>query len=283
MKQIYFVLALVLGFSFSTEAQNTVDIDDTAALVGFMNVFETDCTSFVFNSGWGVADLKTTVDAGTGTVVLQPNFNTYADNPTDPFWVDQGTGEGNKCMNANTFVEDNSLVGEELTFEGSVPSYTLDGAYEAVAFIRVFNADFSILKEETAPLVEGETFLVLYDNVEGTDAVVQYGFSVTGRNANPADEGTLGSIVIGPTILGTNDLAINEVSVYPNPTTERWNINTTSEIISVNLFDVTGKAVLTVNGNSNDVSLEANGLNAGLYFAKVLTVSGQSTIKLLKK
>lgn len=283
MKQIYFLLAVMLGVTFNAGAQNTVDIDDTAPLIGFMNVFETDCTSFVFNSGWGVADLKTTTDAGAGTVILQPNFNTYADNPTDPFWVDQATGEGNKCMEANTFVEDNSLVGSELTFEGSCTSYTLDGSYEVMAFIKVFNADFSVLKEETASLVEGETFTLVYDNVEAADAVVQYGFKVVGRNANPADEGTLGSVVIGPKVLSTNDFTVTEVSAFPNPTADKWNITANNEISTIELFDITGKQVTSIEVNSKTAAIEAGEFLTGMYFARVTSNAGQSTIRLIRR
>jgi hypothetical protein len=164
-----------------------------------MNVFETPANGggYVFGSGWGVPELQTVVDLAAGNVALHPNFNTYADNPTDPFWVDQSTGEGNKTMEANTYVEDNTLVGSEVTFTGPVAAYTLDAGYTAVAFIKVFNADFSVLKIETAPLVAGENFEVVYTNVEPSDTVLQYGFQVIGINANPANEVALGNVLIG--------------------------------------------------------------------------------------
>ncbi|MCH9661715.1 MAG: hypothetical protein K0U54_12495, partial [Bacteroidetes bacterium] len=198
MKQLYFLIVLLIGLVPIGQAQNSVEVDVNAAWIGFMNVFETPANGggYVFGSGWGVPDLKSTIDPGAGTVTLQPNFNTYADNPTDPFWVDQTTGEGNKSMESNTFIEDNSLVGSELTFSGNVASNTLDANYTAIAFIKVFNADFSVLKIETTPLVSGADFTVNYTDVEGTDAVVQYGFQVVGINANPVDEATLGSVVV---------------------------------------------------------------------------------------
>ena len=57
----------------------------------------------------GVSDLKTVVDAGANTLTLQPNFNTYADNPGDPFWIDPVTMLGAKTFEGNTFVEENKF------------------------------------------------------------------------------------------------------------------------------------------------------------------------------
>ena len=129
-------------------------------------------------------------------MTLQPNFNNYGDG-TDPFWVDQTTGLGNKIFEGNTYVEDNTLVGSQLTFEGSVSSYTISPDYQVFAFIKVFNADFSFLKQENFEITTTGNFSVSYTNVEASDAVVQYGFQVIGLNANPANEAALGSVVVG--------------------------------------------------------------------------------------
>jgi len=113
----------------------TIFFDPTAPYIGYANVFETPANGggFVFGQPWGVPDLKTVVDATpvTGSVTLYPNFNTYDDNPTDPFWVDQATGLGNKDFEGNTYVDDPSLVGQQLTWTGFVISNTLDPAYQA--------------------------------------------------------------------------------------------------------------------------------------------------------
>ena len=147
MKKAYILFSVLLSTAFMTNAQNTVVADASAEYLGYANVFETVANggAFVFGSGWGVADLKSVVDAGAGSVTLQPNFNTYGDNPGDPFWIDAATGLGNKVFEGNTFVENNTnLIGSELTFTGGVASNTLDPSYVAIAFIKVFNADFSV-------------------------------------------------------------------------------------------------------------------------------------------
>lgn len=285
MRKNYFLFALLLTASFAVNAQNTVEVDASAEIIGYANVFETPANggAFVFGESWGVPDLKTVVDAGANTITLQPNFNTYGDG-SDPFWVDQGTGEGNKVFEANTFVEDLSLAGEALTFNGGVQSYTLDPAYTIVAFIKVFNADFSVLKEETAALVAGENFSVVFTDVAPEDVTVQYGFKVTGVNANPADEGALGSVVVTDNVLSVNDNSLLDVSVYPNPTGTNWNVAISNDVIStIEIFNVLGSKVSTMDVNNSRTTINGEVLSQGLYLARISTSTGQKTIKLIKE
>jgi len=269
-----------------TNAQNTVVADASAEYLGYANVFETIANggAFVFGSGWGVADLKTVVDAGAGTVTLQPNFNTYGDNPGDPFWIDPATGLGNKQFEGNTFIENNTnLIGSELTFTGGVAAYTLDPAYVAIAFIKVFNADFSVLKIETAPLVAGQDFSITYTNVEPEDTTIQYGYQILGLNANPADEAALGSIVIVDTVLGTNDFDTSSISTYPNPVTSELNIQSKELITSVSIFNTLGQQVLNLPVGSLNVAVDMSTLSPGVYHANIATERGSKTQKVIKK
>ena len=283
MKQFYFTLALCVGLTSALFAQNTVTVDANATQLGYANVFELDGTTFVFGQGWGVPEMKTVVDPGANTLTLQPNFNTYADNPTDPFWVNQTTGEGNKIFEGNTFVEDPSLAGSELTFEGSVSAFTIDAGYTVVAFIKVFNADFSVLKEETAALTGAGNFTVTYTNVEPEDTTVQYGFKVTGVNANPADEAALGSVVVSTPTAGVNDNNSIKVAVYPNPTASNVSIQAEDQITNVAVYNVLGQKVVDVAPNNANAAVDMSQFVAGMYFATVTTESGSRTIKLVKE
>ena len=286
MKKMYILFSVLLSTAFMTNAQNTVVADASAEYLGYANVFETIANggAFVFGSGWGVADLKSVVDAGAGTVTLQPNFNTYGDNPGDPFWIDPATGLGNKQFEGNTFVENNTnLIGSELTFTGGVAAYTLDPSYVAIAFIKVFNADFSVLKIETAPLVAGQDFSITYTNVEPEDTTIQYGYQVLGLNANPADEDALGSIVIVDTVLGANDFDTSSISSYPNPVTSKLNIQSEELITSVSIFNTLGQKVLNVAAGSLNLSLDMSTLSPGVYVANIATDNGSKTMKVIKK
>ena len=284
MKKMYILFSVLLSTAFMTNAQNTVVADASAEYLGYANVFETIANggAFVFGSGWGVADLKSVVDAGAGTVTLQPNFNAY--NADDAFWVDPVTGLGNKQFEGNTFIENNTnLIGSELTFTGGVAAYTLDPAYVAIAFIKVFNADFSVLKIETAPLVAGQDFSITYTNVEPEDTTIQYGYQVLGLNANPADEDALGSIVIVDTVLGTNDFDATSISTFPNPVTSTFTINSQEAITSVAIFNVLGQQVINETPDTLNFVVDFSNLTAGLYMANIATQNGSKTVKVIKK
>lgn len=69
-----------------------------------------------------------------------------------------------------------------------------------------------------------------------------------------------------------NNLA-NEVSIYPNPTSDYINIKTNSPNISVEIYDITGKSVY--NGNENKVNV--SDLKKGMYTVVVLDLNSSNT------
>lgn len=430
MKKNYFTIALICCFTFMGIAQNTVTVNANAEQVGYANVFETSTNggAFVFGQAWGIPDLKTVVDTSNNTLTLQPNFNTW-DNGTDPFWIDQTTFVGNKVFEANTYVEDNSLVGSPLTFEGAVTSNTLDGngtllfsvnngpltgghqavaggfggaftataltedavlvidenadpdqndaceaitnaaalegkvavirrgicefgskslnaqnagaiavimvnnvegapivmapgddgaavtipvlmvsnivgesiisllssgdtvnttmvlsTYQATAFIKVFNADFSVLKEQYALLGgDGTEFSLTYDNVESTDAFVQYGFQIKGLNENPANEVALGSVIVSSNTLGASEFNTINVALYPNPTTHIVHIQSDEQITEFAIYNTLGQRVKNITPQARNFSVETAALDTGVYFAVLKTETANKTVKFIKQ
>lgn len=272
-----------LSLSMGVAAQNTVSVDAGGNWLGYANIFDPATGDYVFGEAWGIQDIKTVVDAGAGTLTLQPNFNTYADNPTDPFWVDQTTGLGAKIFEGNSYIEDNSLAGAELTFSGNVNSNTLDSEYDAIAFIKVFNANYSVLKIATAPLT-GANFEVVFTDVNAAeDAVVQYGFQIIGLNANPDNEAALGNVVVSGGALSVNDFNAASFSVAPNPSNAVWNVRSAQyDMTQVVLFDVLGKKVAQFNNPGSALAIDNSNLSKGAYFAQISTASGSTTVQLMK-
>jgi hypothetical protein len=283
MKTKLFSLVALLALSLGVAAQNSVSVDASGNWLGYANIFDPATGDYIFGEPWGIQDIKTVVDAGAGTLTLQPNFNTYADNPTDPFWVDQTTGLGAKIFEGNSYIEDNSLAGAELTFSGNVNSNTLDGAYDAVAFIKVFNANYSVLKQATVSLT-GATFEVVFTDVNpAEDAVVQYGFQIIGLNANPEEEAALGNVVVSGGALSVNDFNTASFSVAPNPSNSVWNVRSAQyDMTQVVLFDVLGKKVAQFNNPGTALAIDNNNLSKGAYFAQINTASGSTTVQLMK-
>lgn len=79
-------------------------------------------------------------------------------------------------------------------------------------------------------------------------------------------------------IMGIEDFTALNISVYPNPTTGSFDLNT-FEKANIAIYDFAGRLVKTVQYNNQPISV--NGLNAGLYLVQ-LTVEGKtSTQKLI--
>ena len=252
----------------------------------FMNVFRAN-GDYWFGDPWSVADLKTTLDVGANNIILQPNFNTYAANSMDPEWVDQTTGEGVATMEANTILEPGATFnGSDLTFSGTVDSYTLDDAYAVKFFIKALdpNNGFTdaLAGSKTLDLPTSGAFTVSATGAElAPGLVIQCGFSVTGRNANPANEAALGSVVIGPGTVSVNDLNNLEIamSVFPNPTHETLFIKSDAQVQSYQIVTLLGQTVQRGNATKE---IDVTNLAAGTYFLSVQAEEGNKVMKFIK-
>ena len=199
-------------------AQNSVSVNGADLWTGYANVFLTDGTTFQFGSGWGLADMKSVVNAGANTVTLYPNYNTY--NAADPYWSNGAIG--NKIFEGNTFVENNAFAGQVLTFTGNVTSNTLNSAYTAVAFIKGLNpaTGYSTDVFVSAPLVAGQPFSITTDTAIPAGLVVQYGFTIKCLNANPAQEAALGNVVVAGNAVTPQE----PLTAAPTPTRPAANV-----------------------------------------------------------
>ncbi|WP_282124648.1 glycosyl hydrolase [Algibacter mikhailovii] len=85
-------------------------------------------------------------------------------------------------------------------------------------------------------------------------------------------------------VLGSNEQEFNSFSVYPNPSQNSWHLKSSQELIeSIVVFNVHGKKIMTVNPKSKLVTLDAYTLESGIYFARVKTLTGLKSIKLIKR
>jgi hypothetical protein len=289
MKRIITSLFVVAAATTYTFGQNNISADASDNWIAFMNVSDlpADGGAYQFGSFWAVTDAKTTLDVASNTITLQPNFNTYADNPTDPYWVNQSTLAGNKQMEASTFVEPGpTFNGSDLTFSGSVISHDLDSGYTAQFFVKALDslAGYSdaLAGAYITDLPMSGVFTVTVPAAElPSGLLIQYGFVITGPNANPADEAALGSVVIG-----APDASISEanpfgsLSTYPNPAVESLSISSEIEVDSYKVFSTNGQLLLD---GSYTGSVDVSSLRDGVYFIEVRSGELTETLSFIKK
>lgn len=291
MKKVYAIISISM-ISAASMAQNDITFDANDSWVGYVNVFDTSSTgdvgAYLWGSQWGVSDLQTTINTSANTMTLQPNFNLYAADPTDDYWVNQTSGEGAKFISASTYVEPGpGFNGSALTFEGDVLSYTLSSEYQAQFFISALdstNGWVNTLPGKTMDIPTSGHFSVSATAGElPSGMVIQYGFIIFGRDANPVDETALGSVVIGiQSSAGLNTLEKNAVRIYPNPANDQVYIVSDADINSISITNIAGQVVY----NSNQVSdnhIDVSSLISGVYIIHVATDSGIKTVRFIKK
>jgi len=84
--------------------------------------------------------------------------------------------------------------------------------------------------------------------------------------------------------LSTEDLEIAGLNVYPNPTKDSWTVKTKNiKMSSIEVFDILGKQVLSLKPETTETTINASQLKSGLYFAKISTDNGSSSLKLVKQ
>jgi hypothetical protein len=174
----------------------TVTVDPGHNWLGFMNVFELPSNggAFVFNSGWGTADLTATF-AGP-VLTLGPN----SVNDTSTFWYQGGGGPGapgNKNMFASMYVEETgTLNGQSVTFTGQVVSNSFVSPYTVTAFVKDFAGDYSSHVAATSVLRSTGVFSVTLNTINDPGRHVQFGFETVGPNVWITDRGPIGEMQI---------------------------------------------------------------------------------------
>ena len=82
--------------------------------------------------------------------------------------------------------------------------------------------------------------------------------------------------------LGTTNIDGENIDVYPNPSTGAINITAESTIKTVNVYDVLGNLVMSIDGNgSNKYAFNLGKKSNGIYLVKVSTSNGASTKRIV--
>ena len=85
------------------------------------------------------------------------------------------------------------------------------------------------------------------------------------------------------TVLNTNNFAVSQVKLYPNPTASTLNIEALANIQSIAIYNIIGQEVMTKEANSSTISLDVSGLNSGVYVIKTMIDGNVSSTKFIKE
>ena len=281
----YWIDDIEVGANPPPSSANSVDVTTSQAWNGYVNAFNVSDDGYAFGFSYPVAELRATPTATSMT--LEPNTAIWAAESTNAAWFDQNAATPTALLyiEASSYIENSGLAGSDLTFSGNVSVSDLGSGYSPVAFIKALdpNSGWATVVNNNVSISSTGDFTVSATAAElASGLVVQYGFSVTGPLADPADT-SLGSVVIGAATAGIEDTDIVAISLYPNPSNSVWNFRTTnSPITSIEVYNLLGKRVVSQRFNGEDAVISTQGLTDGIYIARVTTQSGTKTVKLIK-
>ena len=82
--------------------------------------------------------------------------------------------------------------------------------------------------------------------------------------------------------LGVSEYTLENLAIYPNPTDAQITIETTNKINQIEIFNMLGQKIFSINGISNKMNVETSSLNTGTYLVKVTSDTASQIVKLLK-
>jgi hypothetical protein len=208
-------------------------------------------------AGFGCTN-STTVDVSSisGSPTLFVSFQYYTDNAND-FYIDMISGPGGATVESFYYVGTNIAGGAPTEDEAIV-----QGSWQHVII------DISDFTSQTFDPTE--LFQFKFDV-----------FSVQGPSTVYIDNVMLSNVM--PTLLSVEDFDLAQFKVFPNPTKNDWNISSSAIINTVTVYDILGKQVMSLAPNATEAVIDASKLKTGMYFAKMESVSGSKTVKLIKE
>ena len=263
--------------SAKTDGSYTIDevIPITVTFSEVVNVTETPTLTLETGS----SDVVVNYSSGTGSNILIFNYTVAAGhNSSDLEYVDTSS----LALNSGTII-DAATNNATLTLVSPGTTNSL-GANKALV-IDTTAPEITLVGNEIETIEVGATYTeqgaTATDNYDTTLTVVVGGdtvdtaivgnysvtYNVSDVSGNAATEVT--RTVTVAEVLGLGSTEINSVSIYPNPTTSKWTIESSRVINTLTLFNLLGQKVLDQTVNCTKVNIDASNLKAGVYMLKI--------------
>ena len=200
-------------------------------------------------------------------------------------------------------------VCDTYTWAANGTTYTTSGIYTSTTSCVTRTLDLTI----TSATISGATTQVINGGVAADatieDIVVTTNGTVTWfassadatANTNPLPVGTQlvhGNIYYGVSnigtcrsttlavtvtvVLGNESFDLSQLNYYPNPVKDIFNVKYNKEIISVDVYDLTGRKVIEMKPNTLEVQLNMTNLSNAMYIVRLQSVDGITELKVYK-
>jgi len=212
-------------------------------------------------------------------------------NPTLAYlsWVGTSNPGWNVYMTPGTFMEPGNSFFVATAGDPGVVSYKHTAASANIANHATVlnhpllngnpNARFVFSRnQETASSGSGEPFLKLLS--------AQYFFGrwmIFTEDQSPMLPNLCFNVMIEEAALGLKDQAVTEMSAWPNPATDKVTLETRDAIVGITIYNAAGQHMKHAAVSLTEKTVDVASLPSGLYWARVQTETGFSTLKLVRK
>src|SRR5690606_15479980 len=80
-------------------------------------------------------------------------------------------------------------------------------------------------------------------------------------------------------VLGNESFDLAKLNYYPNPVTDELNINYIDDIVSVEVYSITGQKIIHKQFNSKEVKVDMSSVQSGNYMIRIVTNDAVQFIK----
>ncbi|RZK06994.1 MAG: T9SS type A sorting domain-containing protein, partial [Flavobacterium sp.] len=163
-------------------------------------------------------------------------------------------------------------IPEGLASQGFMPGETLEDLEVIGENIQWYDDAFEgNFLPNTTPLQENFTYYASQTNEAGCESEA--------RNPNPVSNRLAVTVYSD---LSTNNYAIKNLNIYPNPTKNNLNINAENEISMIEIYNSLGQKIISKTNSSNQLFIDLSNINSGIYFVKTYCGENIQFTKIIK-
>ncbi len=119
--------------------------------------------------------------------------------------------------------------------------------------------------------------------VNGLDNATEYFWRVRGTNiCGPGQDSEVFSFMTVE-VLGINEITIDGLVVYPNPTSNVLNVSAATQMSSIEIVNILGQTLLSKEVSGTQTQVDLSALAAGNYFIRVQAENATTVIQIVKK
>ena len=234
------------------------------------------------------ADGTTLEGAASGSTCLTETFENIPANSSS-YATHNWTGDDGTSWEATDARTDQSLNTRAITIRNGILTAptTADGIGELTVTTQLvfsgssgtFDLNVNGAFKGTIPYGASEQTTVI-PNIDVTGSVtIVFDNNSSGSNRVMFDDLTWTCF----SALSVDDYNLDNIRIYPNPASGNTLTIDTLEEVTISVFDILGKQVLTDAVSSTNNQIDISDLNSGIYMIRLQTENGSATKKFIKK